>query len=303
MLVVDRVELRLGHQAQQMGELQRDRARRAASTIVEPPDEVVEVGHVGQDVVADDQIGAACPPPPAGGPVSAPKKLDEGRDARAPRAASATLAAGSTPSDRDARRRRRTGGGSRRCWRSRSPWLSAPSPRRSAIETDVAPRRARARVSRTTRSRRSRRRCSRATRPRAPARASRRRRRARGAGRRARAGAGPRAADTSWPGATGPRSQERHRSERRAQARHWTWSVVMPPSDYQIFQGAWPDSHSSSRKFFSLQRVHAGPEAVVAISHELAGPRPGARRRRAPRWSRRRRCSRSLRRSGRRSHR
>ena len=56
-LVVDRVELVLRHQPLEVRKLQRDHAFRLQQER-HAGDEVVEVGHLGQDVVADDQIGA-----------------------------------------------------------------------------------------------------------------------------------------------------------------------------------------------------------------------------------------------------
>ena len=55
-LVVDRVELRLLDQAQQVRELHRD-APPGVEQELEAGDEVVEVRHVGEHVVADDQVG------------------------------------------------------------------------------------------------------------------------------------------------------------------------------------------------------------------------------------------------------
>ena len=40
-------------------------------------------------------------------------------------------------------------------------------------------------------------------------------------------------------------------------------------ASYQIFHGALPDCHSSSKIILFSQCIHTGPEAVVSISHEL----------------------------------
>ena len=55
MLVVDRVELRVRHQLHQVRELDADHAV-AGQHLREAGDEVVDVGHVGQHVVRDDQV-------------------------------------------------------------------------------------------------------------------------------------------------------------------------------------------------------------------------------------------------------
>ena len=115
-LVVDGVELVLLEQPQQVRELHRDRpARRQRDR--QPGDEVVELRHVGEDVVADDQVGpfaarrqllgeGAAEEPDAGGDA-----LRLGR--RRPRSPPARCPAPAP------RRAGSTGAGSRRCWRSR----------------------------------------------------------------------------------------------------------------------------------------------------------------------------------------
>ena len=76
-LVVDRVELVLRDEAHEVGELHRDHAPRREQ-VFHPGDEVVEVGHLGQHVVTDQQVRPA--------PLSrdlprgvAPEESDEGR--------------------------------------------------------------------------------------------------------------------------------------------------------------------------------------------------------------------------------
>ena len=63
-----------------------------------PADEVVEVGHLGQHVVADDEVGRAARRATSSlGAARAPKNSRQRRDAALARAASATFAAGSMP--------------------------------------------------------------------------------------------------------------------------------------------------------------------------------------------------------------
>ena len=56
MLVIDRVELVLLHEPQEMREFERDVASRLQDR-GDSADEIVDVGHLRQDVVADDEIG------------------------------------------------------------------------------------------------------------------------------------------------------------------------------------------------------------------------------------------------------
>src|SRR5690606_19737091 len=55
-LVVDRIELPLSNELQEMGKLEGDRAMRREQE-PQPRDEIVEVRHVGEHVVADDEVG------------------------------------------------------------------------------------------------------------------------------------------------------------------------------------------------------------------------------------------------------
>jgi hypothetical protein len=57
-LVVDRVELHLADEVEEMRELDRQHARRLEHA-GEAGDEVVEVGHVRQHVVGDHEVGRA----------------------------------------------------------------------------------------------------------------------------------------------------------------------------------------------------------------------------------------------------
>ena len=56
MLVVNRIELVFRHQAQQMRELQGDHAVGLQQEF-EPAHEIVQLGHVGQDIVPHDEVG------------------------------------------------------------------------------------------------------------------------------------------------------------------------------------------------------------------------------------------------------
>ena len=93
--MVDGVELVLRDQALQMRELERDDTLRLEQAL-HAGDEVVEVGHLRQHVVADDEVGLLAL---GGEPLGKRRaeELDQRRHA-ALRAASATLAAGSMPS-------------------------------------------------------------------------------------------------------------------------------------------------------------------------------------------------------------
>ena len=55
-LVIDRVELILRHQAHQMRKLHRDDAALGEQQL-HPAHEAVQVRHLGQDVVSDDEVG------------------------------------------------------------------------------------------------------------------------------------------------------------------------------------------------------------------------------------------------------
>ena len=57
-LVVDRVELVVGQEPEQVRHLDREEAV-VGEQDREATDEVVDVGHLGQDVIADEQVGAA----------------------------------------------------------------------------------------------------------------------------------------------------------------------------------------------------------------------------------------------------
>ena len=127
-LVVDRVELVARDEPQQVRELERDHAA-AARAGSSARDEVVEIGDVGQHVVADEQVGRACPRRRAARRGVAPKNRQWSARPSAT-AALATLAAGSMPST-GRPRRRSTGAGSRRCWPTSTTRLSRPRPKRS----------------------------------------------------------------------------------------------------------------------------------------------------------------------------
>ena len=96
MLVIDRVELHIVDQVQQMREFDREHAvgleqDRGAG------DEIVDVGHMGQHVLGGEEIGAM-----AVAAASRPRGLACRRTRTSvgtplPRAAAATLAAGSIP--------------------------------------------------------------------------------------------------------------------------------------------------------------------------------------------------------------
>ena len=58
MLVIDGVELVLRHQPLEMGKFERDHDAFGLEQPHHAAGEVVEIGHLGEDVVADDQIGA-----------------------------------------------------------------------------------------------------------------------------------------------------------------------------------------------------------------------------------------------------
>ncbi len=158
-LVVDRVPLVVGHEAHQVRELHRDDAAGLEQDL-HAGDEVVEVGHVGEHVVAEQQVGgglagerarrsprrrtrraSGCP---SGGP---PRRRWRRARCRAP----GCRARGSTAAGSRRWRRSRRRGSSRRGRSARS------SARRSASS---APASWRSR----TRSRRSRRRCARGSR-------------------------------------------------------------------------------------------------------------------------------------------
>ena len=78
-----------------------------------PRDEIVQVRHVGEHVVAEQQVRCASRPR-ASGAVSRPKNSTSGRESLARRATLATLAAGSMPSTGMLRARGSTAAGSRR---------------------------------------------------------------------------------------------------------------------------------------------------------------------------------------------
>src|SRR3981189_388442 len=77
MLVVDRVELIAFDQAGQVGELQRDRSVPGEHQ-TDATDKVVQIGYLGQDVVANDQIGPSAVFRELPGGIDA-KELDDGR--------------------------------------------------------------------------------------------------------------------------------------------------------------------------------------------------------------------------------
>jgi hypothetical protein len=151
-LVIDRVELRLLHQAQQVRELDRDRARRR-QRLAQATDEVVDVGHVGQHVVAEDQVGPGAARRRSGGRSRA-EELDDRLDALGLR----RLGGAGRRLDADAgecRARRRTAAGSRRSTPPPSP-ASRGRGRAACSPARRSARHAPATSSRTTRSRHSR---------------------------------------------------------------------------------------------------------------------------------------------------
>ena len=77
--MVDRVELVPLHEADEVRELQRHDAVRLEQDL-QARDEVVEVGHLGQHVVADDEVGPASLRRELPGRRLA-EELDQGRDA------------------------------------------------------------------------------------------------------------------------------------------------------------------------------------------------------------------------------
>ena len=95
--MVDGVELVLRDQPLEVRELERDHALRLEQAR-HAADEVVEVGHLREDVVGDDQVGRAGPRPTM--PLGAAPRRRTRRGSARPSAARprATLAAGSMPS-------------------------------------------------------------------------------------------------------------------------------------------------------------------------------------------------------------
>ena len=139
MLVVDGVELVRLDQAQEVRELHREHAARRRGGAARPADEVVEVGHVREHVVAEQEVGAARARPPTFRAVAAPKKASTvGMPAFSrpppPRCARARCRAPGRRAPGSA------GGGSRRCSPSRRPGSRPPSPNARDHGLDVAPR-------------------------------------------------------------------------------------------------------------------------------------------------------------------
>ena len=99
MLVIDGVELRLLDQPEQVREFERDHAA-GLERGLQPADEIVDVGNMGEDVVAADEVGRAVGQPRSASALA--EEIDDRRDALAS-ATSAVLAVGSTPRHGDAR--------------------------------------------------------------------------------------------------------------------------------------------------------------------------------------------------------
>ena len=101
-----------------------------ASSDGDAGDEVVEVGHVRQHVVRDDEVGRRCPRVASCAPRVCAEEATSVGHARLRRPRAATLRGRLDAEHRDARRRRSTAAGSRRCSRPRRPGCR-PSPKRS----------------------------------------------------------------------------------------------------------------------------------------------------------------------------
>ena len=95
MLVVDRVVLEAVEQLQQVRELERRRTL-VAEDDLHPRDEVVQIRHLGEHVVADDEARPAAFRQRAARAVSRPKNSTSVGTPRSS-AAAATFAAGSIP--------------------------------------------------------------------------------------------------------------------------------------------------------------------------------------------------------------
>ena len=142
--------------AQQVRELDRDDAAAAPAAIAKPADEVVEVRHVRQHVVGDDEVGRDRRSASMSRAVSRAEEARP-RSARPRRAAtSATLAAGSMPQHRDAASHEIAAADSRRCWRPRPRSSCRRARSRCGHRLRVAPRVRQPARRRTRRSRRSR---------------------------------------------------------------------------------------------------------------------------------------------------
>ena len=129
MLVVDGVELVLVEQTLEVGELEGEQAR-GCKELRESGDEVVEVRHLGEDVVADDEVRPAALGRDLAGDVPA-EEPDERRERRAarrpPRRWRQARCRG-----RARRRLRNAGAGTRRCCRPRRRGCSRRGRARSA---------------------------------------------------------------------------------------------------------------------------------------------------------------------------
>ena len=236
--MIDGVELVLRHQPQQVGELHGQHAGRGEEDL-QPRHEVVQVRHVGEDVVADQQVGPRpsadqfaggrraeerarwweCPPPGPPRPRCAPARCPA-RECPAPGTSAA---------------------GSRRCSRSRSPGGRGRS-RSARSSPRRRPRRGAASSRSRRRSRRSRRRSppgfsssGSCTRKHSLADVDAERIERLGAGR------GPPAPGRSWraAGRRGPRRRAESGAPQKRQAKSRT--------AHQIFQGVSPRFHSSLR--------------------------------------------------------